>query len=117
MGSFKYRCGDWVEYRKLPGLMECDFHHSGNDSLGNFYLNMDSVYKDALRLLKIAQEQGKQYILFTHGWSTSGRGRTSSRSQIRKLMRSKFATPYIERGACIQHPSVFVVAVRPKSSE
>ena len=117
MGIFKYGCRDWVEYRKLPDLMECDFHRSGNDSLGNFYLNMDSVYNDALNLLKTAQEQGKKFILLTHGWSTSGRGRISSRSQIRKLMRSKVATPYIERGACIQHPSVFVVAVRPKSSE
>lgn len=115
MAIFKCMHGDWVEFRKLPNLVEFDFHRSEN-GLGAFYLNMEGVRDDAMSMLKHAQEQGKQFILFTHGWSTSRRGRISSRSQIRKLMRSKVATPFILRKDCIQHSSVFVVAVRPKLS-
>jgi hypothetical protein len=65
--------------------------------------------------LRRAQEQGCSHVMFIHGWSTSlGWKRTTARSVVRGFMRSKKATPLIERKSCIQHDSVFVAKVRPK---
>jgi len=115
---FKKEYRDWVEYRKLPGLLEHDFHRFNPDpnapKLPHYEL-MDNVYKEALEVLKKAHDQGKQFVLFTHGWSTSRMGETTTRSQIRKLMRGKDATPYILRKNSIQHDSVFVAAIRSKT--
>ena len=46
--------------------------------------------------------------MFEHESSASGFGRTTARSQIRSLMRSRDAASYIDRKRCIQHDSVFV---------
>ncbi len=105
--------GNWVAFRKLPNLMECDFHWAGETPAGSYWQHMESVWNVALGCLREAQIQGKQFVLFTHGGSTSRIGKTTSRSQVRKLMRSKEATPYILRDQCIQHDSVFVAAIRP----
>jgi len=75
---------------------------------------MEKVYQDSLRALQRAQDEGYDYVLFTHGRSTSRRGKTTSRSQVRKLMRSPDATPYVLRSESIQHPSVFVAAIKPQ---
>lgn len=111
---FKKEQCNWMEYRKFPDLVECDFHWS---ELGiptkNYHENMADVREYALIALKNAYQQEKRYVLFTHGGSTSHRGKTTARSQIRGLMRSKDATPYIRRRECIQHPTVFVAAIRP----
>ncbi len=109
--------GDWKEYRKLPDQLEVDFHRSGVDGRnthGSYQYNMELVYADAIESLKKAHAEGKQSVLFTHGCSTSRIGQTTSRSQVRKAMRSKEATPYILRPKCIQHDSVFVAIIRPK---
>jgi len=74
---------------------------------------MAAVYSDALEALKNAQLNKLDYVVFTHGWSTSRPGTITSRSHVRKLMRSREATPYIIRRNCIQHHSVFVAAIRP----
>lgn len=50
---------------------------------------------------------------FNQGCFTSRLGKTTSRSQVPKLMASKKATPYILRSQCIQHDSAFVAAIRP----
>jgi len=117
MATFKKEYCNWIKYREYPDLMERDYHLSGEEasgnSTGNYYENMNNVWNDTLRHLKMAQEEGKQYLLLTHGWSTSRLGQITSRSQIRKLMRSKEATPYIVRKNCIQHDSVFLAAIRP----
>ncbi len=105
---------DWVEFRKLPDLMEVDFHWSEEGAQGHYRENMDAVRKVVLQSLVQAQEQGKQFVLFTHGQSTSHSGKTTSRSQVRGLMRSKEATPYIIRSQSIEHSSVFVAAIRPR---
>lgn len=34
-------------------------------------------------------------------------------TSARSVMRIKEATPYVVRAHCIQHPSVFVAAIRP----
>jgi hypothetical protein len=106
--------GNWVEYRnRFDGLVECDFHWSEEGRGGSYYENMDMVWNRALEVLQKAQAEGKEYVLFSHGWSTSRMGTTTSRSQVRKLMRSKDSTPYIIRSKSIQHNSVFVAAIRP----
>ena len=78
-------------------------------------LAMEEVWNLILTKIDKAQQQGMQYVMFTHGRSTSRPGKTTARSQVRKLMRSAHATPFILRGKCIQHESVFVAAIRPIS--
>ena len=108
--------GDWTLYRELPGLCEIDFHWSDTDEPHGYWESMDLVYSVALKALEDAYEDSDvNYVLFTHGWSTSRIGATTSRSQVRGLMRSTAATPYIDRKRCIQHYSVFVAAIKPKS--
>ena len=114
MSKLKNGFCNWTEFRKLPDLMEVDFHWSDNECTGNYYQNMQAVKNRALKSLQQAQEEGKKFVLFTHGSSTSRRGNTTSRSQVRGLMRSKEATPYISRKDCIQHNSVFVAAIKSK---
>lgn len=110
---FKFEDKNWVEYRNLPDLMEVDFHFSPGESLGTFHDNMRDVHDRTMWALQEAQCGGKQHVLFTHGRSTSRPGKTSARSVVRRVMRSKNATPYLLRARCIQHPSVFVAAIRP----
>ena len=111
---FKKGYGDWTQYRKLPQAIEVDFHYSDFGPREVPYDEaMDAVWTTAFEAIQKAYNQGVQYVIFRHGWSTSRRGNTTTRSQIRKLMRSRDATPYIRRSACIQHESVFVAAIRP----
>jgi hypothetical protein len=81
-----------------------------------YYVAVDHVQGEALEVLQQAYEQGKQHVIFTHGWSTSRPRKTTARSQVRKVMRSREATPYIIRRDCVQHDSVFVAAIRQKLS-
>ena len=109
---------NWVEYRKLPNLVEVDFHYS---ELGPrnipYWEAMQDVHDTALQALKDSQMQGRNFLLFIHGWSTSGPFRKTSRSVVRRLIRSPIATPFIIRRQCIQHESVFVVCIRPLASQ
>ena len=77
---------------------------------------MGEVYETALDALVKAYEDGVEYVLFTHGYSTSRPGQTTARSTVRALMRSKEATQYIIRRDCIQNNAVFVAAIRPNPS-
>ena len=112
--------GDWVRYRRLPNLMEVDFHfnqYPGNDDYKGtcYYERMEENYQTAFAALKKAQAENYEWVLFTHGHSTSyGWSDTTTRSQIRKLIRSKDSTPYVLKSKSIQHPSVFVAKIRPK---
>ena len=115
--GFKYAVRNWVEYRQLPDLVEQDFHWVGDDSAGSYHENMQTVLAVALNGLIAAQAAGKKYVLFTHGGSTSRPGMTTSRSQVRKLMGSKEATPYIIRRECIHQSTVFVAAIRPLKTD
>ncbi len=112
---FKKEYGNWIEYRKLAGLKEVDFHFSSDEAVGSFYENMERVREITLDALeKGYSDPGIQYVLFTHGRSTSRRGRTSARSVVRGVMRSSEATPYIDRRRSIQHDSVFVAVLKPQ---
>jgi hypothetical protein len=119
--SFKTGFGDWKQYRG-PDVMEVDFHRADPKpgayrARFSFRDAMAEVATETIEALESAQQNGFRAVLFTHGWSTSRRGRTSSRSVIRGLMRSKQATPYIIRSNCIQHNSVFLAAIRPIRSD
>ena len=115
--KFKYANQNWVEYRALlANMVECDFHWASDASKGLYHENMQAVWDAALTALIDAQVTGKKYVMFTHGGSTSRIGKTTSRSQVRKLMRSKEATPYLVRRDCIEQDTVFIAAIRsPKS--
>ena len=108
---FQYGIGDWVQYRQLPDLVEVDLHWCGLEG-GQYYENMQQVWERVLGAITEAHSKKKKFVLFTHGWSSSRVGKTTARSQVRKLMLSKTVTPYIDRSACIQHDSVFVAAIR-----
>jgi len=110
---FKRESGSWTQYRKLPSVVEVDFHWSEHGPRELPYWEaMGQVHQTALESLKAAQESGNRYVLFRHGWSTSRLGKTTARSEVRSLMRSPEATPYIIRRECIQHDSVFVAAIK-----
>lgn len=114
---FKSDCRNWVEFRNLPDLLEFDMHWANESSGGSYCENMEHVPGFVQRCLEDAQKQGKKYVMFTHGHSTSRIGKTTTRSQVRKFMRSKAATPLIVRKESIQHFSVFVAAVKPPLAE
>ena len=116
MTKFKRITADWTTFRKLdPAPVEINYHAERGEHDGLSYDDrMAGVYTGALQILKKAQEQGDKWIMFIHGNSTSRPGKKTSRSQIRALMRSSEATPYIIRKECIQHWTVFVAAVREK---
>jgi hypothetical protein len=75
---------------------------------------MAEISHEVLAKLKKAYENGVKWVLFIHGSSTSGPGKTTARSMVRGVMRYKDATPYICRSKCIQHETVFLAAIRPK---
>ena len=117
---FEKESRDWMEYRRLPGIRELDLHFSGNRSEARdwapYHERMDDIYYLVLQNLRELKDEGSAlYLLIKHGSSTSRPGKMTSRSQVRKLMRSSDATPYIVRSQSIQHDSVFVAALRKKS--
>ncbi len=105
--------GDWTEYKKLPDSEEVDFHWSEYGHREKAYWEvMQDVQDKTFDALEDAQARKIQYVIFTHGYSTSGPFKTTARSVVRGIMRSKGATPYIIRKRCIQHHAVFVAAIR-----
>jgi len=114
---FKIDDGDWTRFRSLPGVQELDLHLSGCKGepadWTPYYERMSDIYDSVLQTLRTLQsDESVLRLLIRHGRSTSRPGKTTSRSQVRKLMRSRDATPYIIRAQSIQHPSVFVAALR-----
>lgn len=109
MAMFKRSAINWTEFRKLPGVVEVDFHYSDQGpSRMPYHESMELVLATTLAALSRAHaDPSKQYVLFTHGHSTSRRGTTTSRSVVRGVMRSKAATPFIDRKRSIHHYSVF----------
>ena len=106
--------GDWTRFRKLPHSIEVDFHYSdfGPRELP-YWEAMDNIRKEAMEALVKAYELGLSYVIFTHGSSTSGPGKSTARSEIRGLIKSTQSTPYIIKSKSIQHGTVFVAAIRP----
>jgi len=111
---FKKGTGDWTQYRG-EGVKEVNFHLEEIDREGPklpYHELMAEIYVRIVTELEKAQKCGDKWVMFIHGSSTSRRGKQTSRSEVRGFMRSKDATPYICRGDCIQHETVFVAAIR-----
>jgi hypothetical protein len=114
--SMKREQGDWVSYRKRFGLSEADeidLHFGQRDrNVAAYYDVMNDVEELVKRSLQKAQENGRPYVMFVHGYSTSRPGQTTARSVVRGFMRSKEATPFIVKAQSIQHPTVFIAKIR-----
>jgi hypothetical protein len=114
---FQKGSGDWTVYRSQCSLSpddEIDLHFGRRNRFEMTYSEvMGDVEERVERCLKEAQRKGRSYLMFRHGGSTSRPGRMTARSVVRGFMRSKAATPFIERKHCIQHDSVFVAKLRP----
>jgi hypothetical protein len=114
--QIKKRGGDWKELRAEFGLTpkdEADFHFGPRDPHTPYANVMADVEERVERRLIEAQKAGRPYLMFIHGWSTTSRpGRTSARSVVRKFMRSKVATPLIQRSSCLEHETVFLAKIR-----
>jgi hypothetical protein len=109
---FKKIEGNWQDLRELPGLKEVDLHFERGRP-GEFWENMAEVADIVEKALRDAQKEDFQYVMFFHGHSTSRPGRTTARSIVRAIMRSKEATPFIIKNQSMQHDTVFVAAVKP----
>ena len=114
---FQRGSGDWKQYRSMFGLSKCDeinLHFGERDrSVLSYGEAMEEVTSIIEGGLGEAQRNGRSYVMFIHGKSTSRRGKTTARSQVRNFMRSKAATSLIERKHCIRHETVFVAKIRP----
>jgi hypothetical protein len=112
----KKRGGDWKIMRDEFDLApddELDLHFGRRDGWVPYENVMADVGDLVEQKLKSAQKNGRPYLLITHGWSTSGFGKTTARSVVRQFMRSKDATPLIDRAGCIQHEACFLAKLRP----
>jgi hypothetical protein len=114
---FQRGSGDWKQYRSMFDLSKCDeidLHFGKRDrsvlSYGEAMRELTGIIEGGL---SEAQRNGRSYVMFIHGKSTSRRGKKTARSQVRNFMRSKAGTPLIERKDCIQHETVFVAKIRP----
>lgn len=111
---FKKHVGDWTALRQLPGkLLEFDLHRSTGEPCDIPYEDrMKAVHDDTLEALQVAQAAGVDWLLITHGYSTSRGNNTTSQSIVRKLMRSKQSTPYVVKTESIQAGTVFAACIR-----
>ena len=113
MSTFLRETGPWNKYReRFPAMLEVDFHRGRRAPGVDYEEVMADVENETLEMLKKAQSEGVERVMFVHGASTSGPFRRSSRSVIRGFMRSSEATPYIVRRECIQHPTVFIAKIK-----
>lgn len=103
--------GDWSRFKDIGPMFYVDFHYIEG---GNYHEKMQKVHDMVFESLKYAQDEKFEYVMFTHGYSTSGPFKTTARSVVRTIMRGKESTPYIIKSKSIQHRSVFVAAIKPK---
>jgi hypothetical protein len=115
--KFRQGWGHWERYRSDLGLTrsdEVDLHFGKRDPSRMTYKQaMAGVTALVVASLEQARRNGRPYLVFIHGSSTSRRGKTTARSQVRNFMRSKEATPLIDRSGCIQHGTVFIAKLKP----
>jgi hypothetical protein len=116
MSMFKEGKGNWTQYRSEFDLSKSDEIdlHFGKRRTGQSFDEAMAGVTDVVRASLIeAKRNSRSYVMFIHGRSTSRRGKTTDRSQVRAFMRSKAATPLIERRQCVQHETVFVAKLKP----
>ena len=113
---FQIGYGDWRQYRSQFGLTEfdeIDLHFGPRDRSRLSYREaMAEVVNLVIAKLREARLNGRSHVVIIHGSSTSRRGKTTARSQVRNFMRSKDATLLIDRKGCIQHNAVFVAKLK-----
>jgi hypothetical protein len=109
-------CGNWTDYRARFGFLpedEIDLHRGRRDPGQLTYDDAMSEVEETVRTaLEQASKRGRPYVMFIHGWSTSRPRQTTARSVVRSIMRSKAATPFIDRAGCIQHQTVFIAKLK-----
>ena len=110
--KFRSEDGDWTRFRALKPR-EFDLHRSewGRREVP-YWVAMNEVREDTLSELVAARKSGAEWLLIRHGNSTSGPGKTTARSVVRGIMRSRAATPFIVRRDCVQHEAVFLARIR-----
>lgn len=112
--------GNWTDLRRQFGLQpddEIDLHfgprvRGGLGPPKSYDEAMSEVADFVKQVLRAAQQKGRPYIMFVHGYSTSRPGKTTARSVVRQFMRSKEATPFIDRKRSVQHETVFVAKIK-----
>ena len=110
MARFQKDAGDWTRFRQWGSYREVDFHPP--DRRGGFrfeesvpyWERMQDVEQDTLTALKAAQRDGIEYVIFTHGSSTSRIGKTTARSQVRKVMRPLQDLVWVDSSGCNRRP-------------
>jgi len=116
MKTMKREQGNWLSYRERFGLSkadEIDLHFGRRDrNVASYDEAMADVEQLIRHSLRKARENGRPYLMFVHGHSTSRPGQTTARSVVRKFMGSKEATPFVVKAHCIQHPTVFLAKIR-----
>jgi len=117
--ALKREQGDLVSYRErfdLSKADEIDLHFGPRDrnvaSYDEAMANVEQLIRHSLRR---ARENGRPYVMFNHGHTTSRPGQTTARSVVCGFMQSKDATPFVVKAHCIQHPTVFVAKIRKGS--
>jgi hypothetical protein len=114
--KFQVGRGPWRQFRSQLNLSvsdEINLHFGKRDpSSMSFQEAMAGVTDIIVAALDEAQRKRRPYVMFIHGSSTSRRGKTTARSQVRNFMRSKHATPLIDRSGCVQHETVFVAKLK-----
>jgi hypothetical protein len=117
MYNFKKVKGDWRNWSTRKDCLAVDFHWNVFGKREKDYGScMADVYETAKNGLIQAQSENYNYVLFTHGSSTSRPGQTTARSTVRKLMQSKESTPYIVKKDCLQCETVFIASIRKLKS-
>jgi hypothetical protein len=111
----KDKTSNWTRYRG-PEVKEVDLHFGKRDRWGKSYEEVMADIPDLVKSeLHKAAREGYAFVMFIHGYSTSRPGKTTIRSQVRGFMRSKAATPLIERRYCVKHDTMFRAKLRPRS--
>src|SRR5262245_36202536 len=97
---FSRENGDWKHFRARFSLApsdEIDLHFGRRDPRITRYVNIMAEVRELVeQSLKIAQQNGRLYVMFVHGGSTSRPGKTTARSVVRGFMRSTDATPLVD---------------------
>jgi len=116
--GYKFKTEDYYdsEWLKQQKVLEVDYHDGPNYGMPYWEL-LDEFDERTMNALKKAQKEGMEYILFTHGSSTSRQGFQTARSVVRNIMRGKRGTPFIIRKKCIDYGSSFLAAIRPAPSK
>jgi hypothetical protein len=91
-----------------------DFHYGRRPPELPYMEAMANVYTEALAAIRLAYEEGAPFLLIVHGYSTSRAFHVTARSMVRRLMRSKEVTPYVDRRRSVREQGRLLVALKPR---